>query len=90
MKQPEVSRLFPDDTVMLPESERMLQSVVDETDWVCKRRKLKVNVGKSKGMMFERAKRSLALQSIIESGKSGLKLPATLMLSITDGFNIFV
>ncbi len=35
---------------------RMLQRVVDEFDRVYKRRKLKVNAGKSKVMAFERAK----------------------------------
>ncbi len=41
--------------MLLAESERMLQSIVDEFDRVCKRRKLKVNAGKSKVMVFERA-----------------------------------
>jgi len=48
--------LFADDTVLLAESREMLQKVVDEFDTVCKRRKLKVNVGKSKVMVFERAR----------------------------------
>ncbi len=34
----------------------MLKRIVDEFDRVCKRRKLKVNAGKSKVMVFERAK----------------------------------
>ncbi len=41
-------------TVMLAESEGMLQRIVDEFDRVCKRKKLKVNAGKSKVMVFER------------------------------------
>ncbi len=35
----------------------MLQRIVDEFDRVCKRRKLKVNAGKSKVMVFERARK---------------------------------
>ncbi len=42
--------------MLLAESEGMLQRVVDEFDRVCKRRKLKVNAGKSKVMVFERAR----------------------------------
>ncbi len=38
--------LYADDTVLLAESEWMLQRIVDEYDKVCKRRKLKVNAGK--------------------------------------------
>ncbi len=34
----------------------MLQKIVDEFDRVCKRRKLKVNAGKSKVMVFKRAR----------------------------------
>ncbi len=54
--QPLVTGLYADDTVSLAESEGMLQSIVDEFDWVCRRRKFKVNVGKSKVMVFERAR----------------------------------
>ncbi len=43
-----VTCLFPDDTVLLAESEGDLQRVINEFCSVCKRRKLKVNVGKSK------------------------------------------
>ncbi|MCP5003018.1 MAG: hypothetical protein GY941_03575 [Planctomycetes bacterium] len=50
-----VASLFADDTVLMAESERELQRVVKEFDTVCKRRKLRVNVGKSKVMVFERA-----------------------------------
>ncbi len=46
--------LFADDTVLLAESEGDLQRVVNEFYSGCKRRKLKVNVGKSKVMVFER------------------------------------
>ncbi|MEL7177812.1 MAG: reverse transcriptase domain-containing protein [Pseudomonadota bacterium] len=48
--------LFADDTVLLAGSERELQQVVEEFNRVCMRRKLKVNVGKSKVMVFERGK----------------------------------
>ncbi len=40
--------------MLLAESEGDLQSVVNEFYSVCKRRKLKVNAGKSKVMVFER------------------------------------
>ncbi len=39
---------------MLAESERELQRVVDQCHSVCSRRKLRVNAGKSKVMVFER------------------------------------
>ncbi len=48
VEQPFVAGLYVDDTVLLAESEGMLQRIVDEFDRVCKRRKLKVNAGKSK------------------------------------------
>ncbi len=38
--------------VLLAESEGMLQRIADEFDRVCKRRKLKVNAGKSKVMVM--------------------------------------
>ncbi len=56
VEQPLVASLYADDTVLLAESERMLQRIVDEFDRVCKRRKLKVNAGKSKVMVFETAR----------------------------------
>ncbi len=46
--------LFAYDTLLLAESERELQRVVDQFHSVCSRRKLRVNAGKSKGMVFER------------------------------------
>ncbi len=48
--------LFADDTVFLAESEGDLQRVVNEFYSVCKRRKLKVNAGKSMVMVLERRK----------------------------------
>ena len=39
-----VASFFADNTVLLAESEKELQSVVDEFSRVCERRKLKVNV----------------------------------------------
>ncbi len=48
--------LYVDDTVLLAESEGILQRIVDEFERVCKRRKLKVNAGKSKVMVFGRAR----------------------------------
>ncbi len=46
--------LFADDIVLLAESEREFQRVVDHFHNVCSRRKLRVNAGKSKVMVFER------------------------------------
>ncbi len=46
--------LYADNTVLLAESNRMLQESVNKSDRVC-RRKLKVNAGKSNVMFFERA-----------------------------------
>ncbi len=43
--------------MLLVESEGDLQRVVNVFYSVCKRRKLKVNAGKSKVMVFERRKR---------------------------------
>ncbi len=49
-----VTCLSADDTVLLAESEEDLQRVVNKFYSVWKRRKLKVNAGKSKVMVFER------------------------------------
>ncbi len=46
-------------TVLLAESEGMFQTIVDKFDRVCKRKKLKVNAGKSKVMVFERAREQI-------------------------------
>ncbi len=51
-----VVSLYAENTVLLAKSEGMLQRIVDEFDSVCKRRVLKVNAGKSKVMVFERAR----------------------------------
>ncbi len=50
------SILFADDTVLIAESERNLQNLVTVFDSVCKRRKLKVNVNKSKVMICEQGR----------------------------------
>ncbi len=70
-EQPVVESLYADDTVLLAESEGMLQKIVDEFDRVCKRRKLKVNAGKCKVMVFEREQesRQLILQNHTEWGR---------------------
>ncbi len=47
--------LYADNTVLLAESEGMLQRIVDEFHRVC-RRKLKVNSGKSKVKVSDRAR----------------------------------
>ncbi len=52
VEQPVVASLYVDDTVLLAESEGMLQRTVDEFDRLCKRRKLKVNAGKKQGDGF--------------------------------------
>ncbi len=49
-----VTCLFVGDTVLLTESKGDFQRVENEFYSVCKRRKLKVNTGKSKVMVFER------------------------------------
>ncbi len=49
-----VTCLFADDTVFLAESEGDLQRLVNGFYSVCKKRKLKVNAGKSKVMVFQR------------------------------------
>ncbi len=49
-----VTCLFVDDTVLLAESKGDLQRIVNVFYSVCKRRKLKVNAGKSTVMVFER------------------------------------
>jgi len=46
--------LFADDTVLLSDKEWELQSLVSVFGHVCEKRNLKVNVGKSKVMVFER------------------------------------
>ncbi len=56
VEQPLVVGLYADGTVLLVESEGMLQRIVDEFDRVCKKRKLKVNARKSTVMAFERAR----------------------------------
>ncbi len=48
--------LFADDTVPLAESEKDLQKLVNEFSNVCETRKLIVNVGKSKVIIFEKRK----------------------------------
>ncbi len=50
------SILFADDTVLIAENESDLQKLVIVFDSVCKRRKLKVNVNKSKVMVCERSR----------------------------------
>ncbi len=61
--------LLVDDTVLLAESEGMLQRIVDEFNRVYKRRKLKVNAGKSKVILREQESRHLILQNHTECGQ---------------------
>ncbi len=42
VEQPLVAGFYTDDTVLLAESEGMLQRIVDEFDRICKRRQVKV------------------------------------------------
>ena len=51
--------MFADDTVLMAGSESDLQKLVDEFCTACSRRGLKVNVGKSKVMVFERGSREV-------------------------------
>ena len=46
--------LFADDTALVADSEDKLQKIVEEFDRVCVRRKLKINVNKSKVMRCSR------------------------------------
>ncbi len=63
VEQPVVVGSYADDTVLLAESEGMPQRIVDEYDRVCKKRELKENTGKSKGMVLrEQESRQLTLQ----------------------------
>ncbi len=50
----DVASLFGNDTVLLADRERELQQVVNEFYRVCVRRRMRVNAGKSKVMVFER------------------------------------
>ncbi len=56
VEQPLVECLYTDDTVLLAESEGILQRIVDEFEKIYKMRKLKVNAGKSKVTVLERAR----------------------------------
>ena len=49
--------LYADNTVLIGNSRENLQRLLDEFDIVCKRRKLKVNVGKIKVMISGRSER---------------------------------
>lgn len=51
-----VTSLFVDVSVIMAESENELQKIVDEFNNIYKCRKLKVNAGKTKVMVFERRK----------------------------------
>ncbi len=55
--------------MLLAESEGMLQRIVDEFDRVCKMRKLKVNTGKGKVMVFERAREEEGRGKVGQSGR---------------------
>ena len=54
--------LFADDTVVVADSERKLCQLVTEFGRVCERRKLRVNVGKSKVMRCTRNEDSSSAQ----------------------------
>ena len=58
--------LFADDTALVADSEEGLQQLVTEFGRVCKRRKLKVNVGKSKVMRCTREENEGGLQIDLE------------------------
>ena len=63
--------LFADDTALVADSEEKLQRLVTEFGRVCERRKLKVNVNKSKVMMCLRSVREVSLN--IELNGEGLE-----------------
>ena len=46
--------LFADDTALVADSSEKLRRIIESFARVCTRRKLKVNVGKSKVVMYER------------------------------------
>ena len=58
--------LFADDTVLMADSEEKLQRVVKEFGRVCKRRKLKINVSKSKVMVCNRGAQGRNLDVWVE------------------------
>ncbi len=68
-------------TVLLAESEGDLQRVVNEFFSVCKRRKVKVNAGKSKVMVFERREEKVITFNTAYS----LRLPAVTSCRIMLG-----
>ena len=53
--------LFADDTALVADSEKKLQRLVTEFDSVCERRKLRVNVGKSKVMRCTRSRDAMGM-----------------------------
>ena len=57
--------LLADDTVVVAESERKLCQLVTEFERVCERRKLRVNVGKSKVMRCTRNEDSVSLNHML-------------------------
>ncbi len=65
VEQPLVAGLYADDPVLLAASEGLIQRIADEFDSVCKWRQLKVNAGKSKVMVFERAKQQKIYSSVL-------------------------
>ncbi len=75
-----VTCLFADDTVMLAEGEEDLQRTVNEFYSVCKRRKFKVNAGKSKVMVFERREEVTDINTAYR-----VRLPAVVRYSLRLG-----
>ena len=60
--------LFADDTALVAESAEQLQCLVSEFGRVCKGRKLRINVNKSKVMCIERNEEQMPL-NIMLNGK---------------------
>ncbi len=82
------SILFADDTVLIAESESDLQKLVSVFDSVCKRRKLTVNVNKSKVMVCERVEVRLwvlyaHIEWVLNVKKNVPSAPVTL---VRDGY----
>lgn len=55
MGQSLVTGFYADDVMLMVENKRILQRTGDKFDRICKRRKFKVNVGKSKVKILEKA-----------------------------------
>lgn len=67
------SLLLDDDAVLLDQSQEQMQQLERGFDNVCKRRNLRVNVGKSKRMLFQRTTDSQCRISVIEQANENVR-----------------